>query len=281
MGRHAPRGLRTIPIAFVVVLAAAGCGGTSGPGATTPEVSAVTGPGGAGEKSVTDYVEYIGGKAGKADPSKLPTDLHRLAQPAGRPAGDRRGRHRRRRPGRQVRQRAARRHRRTPGRAEEVLHQERRGRGHDLRPEAGNDKDVSVIDVGGVAIGIQPFYSTIGGKKPVIVGVAVTPVDGVQDERDGPVRRRDARARPVRHLRQGRARGEDRGARLPEHRRHHRRRGGDRTRGSKAAGIEVKKVGLRAGPDRPDRPADRRRRADRRHRHPVQRASGCVNQAKG
>ena len=31
--------------------------------------------------------------------------------------------------------------------------------------------------VGGVAIGIQPFYSTIGGKKPVIVGVAVTPVD--------------------------------------------------------------------------------------------------------
>jgi branched-chain amino acid transport system substrate-binding protein len=32
-----------------------------------------------------------------------------------------------------------------------------------------------------VAIGIQPFYSTIGGKKPVIVGVAVTPVDGVQD----------------------------------------------------------------------------------------------------
>ena len=31
-----------------------------------------------------------------------------------------------------------------------------------------------------MAIGIQPFYSTIGGKKPVVVGVAVTPVDGVQ-----------------------------------------------------------------------------------------------------
>ena len=34
--------------------------------------------------------------------------------------------------------------------------------------------------MGGVAIGIQPFYSTIAGKKPVIVGVAVTPVDSVQ-----------------------------------------------------------------------------------------------------
>ena len=45
----------------------------------------------------------------------------------------------------------------------------------------GNDKDIAAINVGGVAIGIQPFYSTIGGKKPVIVGVAATPVDGVQD----------------------------------------------------------------------------------------------------
>ena len=31
-----------------------------------------------------------------------------------------------------------------------------------------------------MAIGIQSFYSTIGGAKPVIVGVAVTPVDSVQ-----------------------------------------------------------------------------------------------------
>ena len=31
-----------------------------------------------------------------------------------------------------------------------------------------------------MAIGIQSFYSTIAGAKPVIVGVAVTPVDSVQ-----------------------------------------------------------------------------------------------------
>ena len=42
------------------------------------------------------------------------------------------------------------------------------------------DKSVSVIDEGAVAIGIQSFYSTIGASKPVIVGVAVTPVDSVQ-----------------------------------------------------------------------------------------------------
>jgi branched-chain amino acid transport system substrate-binding protein len=42
------------------------------------------------------------------------------------------------------------------------------------------DKSVDVIDEGAVAIGIQSFYSTLHGAKPVIVGVAVTPVDSVQ-----------------------------------------------------------------------------------------------------
>jgi branched-chain amino acid transport system substrate-binding protein len=34
--------------------------------------------------------------------------------------------------------------------------------------------------MGGVAIGTQSFYSTIAGGKPVITGVAVTPIDAVQ-----------------------------------------------------------------------------------------------------
>jgi branched-chain amino acid transport system substrate-binding protein len=41
-------------------------------------------------------------------------------------------------------------------------------------------KQVSVIDLGGVAIGVQSFYSTIGTSKPVINGVAATPIDAVQ-----------------------------------------------------------------------------------------------------
>jgi branched-chain amino acid transport system substrate-binding protein len=42
------------------------------------------------------------------------------------------------------------------------------------------DKSVDVIEMGGVAIGVQSFYSTLGGAKPVIDGVAATPVDAVQ-----------------------------------------------------------------------------------------------------
>src|SRR5262245_54466990 len=84
MSRHTPRKLRTIPIAFAVILAVAGCGGSpSGPGAPTPAVSAVTGPGGAGAQSVTDYVTYTGGKAGKADQSLPPVSIGWVNQQGG------------------------------------------------------------------------------------------------------------------------------------------------------------------------------------------------------
>jgi len=39
---------------------------------------------------------------------------------------------------------------------------------------------VPVIAMGGVAIGVQSFYNTLGGKIPVIDGVAATSVDAVQ-----------------------------------------------------------------------------------------------------
>ena len=41
-------------------------------------------------------------------------------------------------------------------------------------------KGLSVIDEGAVATGIQSLYRTLGGARPVIAGVAVTPVDAVQ-----------------------------------------------------------------------------------------------------
>src|SRR5918996_6474878 len=136
--------------------------------------------GGAGEQTVTDYVDYIGGKAGKADPSKPTISIGWLNQEGG-----------------QVEIGAA----ATDGAdlAVEVVNEELGGidgrpvelkkcfirnaeeEGTTCGQRLGNDEDVAAITVGGVAIGIQPFYSTIGGKKPVIVGVAVTPVDGVQD----------------------------------------------------------------------------------------------------
>ena len=171
-----------------LLLAAAGCGDDDDDDAGAPPDSGGGGGaeqsgdqgGGAGEQSVTDYVDYIGGKAGKADPNKSTIYIGWLNQQGG-----------------QVEIGAA----ATDGAdlAVKVVNDQLGGiDGHPVAlkkcfiksaeeegttcgQKLGNDKDVAAINVGGVAIGIQPFYSTIGGKKPVIVGVAVTPVDGVQD----------------------------------------------------------------------------------------------------
>ena len=169
-----------------LVLFAAGCGddddSDSEPsgGTDTAAQEEGDGSGGAGADSVTDYVDYIGGTAGKADPSKSTIYIGWLNQEGGQ----------------QEIGAAA-----TDGAdlAVKVVNEELGGiDGHPVAlkkcfirnaeeegttcgQKLGNDKDVAAINVGGVAIGIQPFYSTIGGKKPVVVGVAVTGVDGVQD----------------------------------------------------------------------------------------------------
>lgn len=43
-----------------------------------------------------------------------------------------------------------------------------------------NDKRIAVIGAGAVATGAQSFFGTIRGAKPVVTGVAVTPIDGAQ-----------------------------------------------------------------------------------------------------
>jgi branched-chain amino acid transport system substrate-binding protein len=174
-----------VAVTLAVAVFAASCGGDdddnggSQPSSGGGSASQESGSGGAGAKSVTDYVDYVGGKAGKADSSKSPIYVGWLNQEGGQ----------------QEIGAAA-----TDGAdlAVKVVNDELGGiGGHPLAlkkcfirdaeeegttcgQKLGNDKSVAAINVGGVAIGIQPFYATIGGKKPVIVGVAVTPVDGVQ-----------------------------------------------------------------------------------------------------
>jgi branched-chain amino acid transport system substrate-binding protein len=175
-----------------LALVAAGCGSGSSSTSTSASTAAAggstaatttpasgAGTGGAGGKSVTNYQEYIGGKAGKADPSKSPIYIGWVNQQGGQqsigPAA-------------------------TDGAdlAVKLVNNELGGigghpvalkkcfiksaeeEGTSCAQKLGNDKSVTAIDMGGIAIGIQPFYSTIAGKKPVIVGVAVTPVDSVQ-----------------------------------------------------------------------------------------------------
>ncbi|HEY1597045.1 MAG TPA: ABC transporter substrate-binding protein [Thermoleophilaceae bacterium] len=175
-----------------LALLAAGCGSGSSSTSTSASTAAAggstaatstpasgTGSGGAGGKSVTNYQDYIGGKAGKADPSKSPIYIGWVNQQGGQqsigPAA-------------------------TDGAdlAVKLVNDQLGGidghpvalkkcfiksaeeEGTSCAQKLGNDKSVTAIDLGGIAIGIQPFYSTIAGKKPVIVGVAVTPVDSVQ-----------------------------------------------------------------------------------------------------
>jgi branched-chain amino acid transport system substrate-binding protein len=177
-----------------LALVAAGCGGgssstsssastasgsTGAPGATGSTGATGAQSGGAGGQSVTDYKAYIGGKGGKADASKSTIYIGWVNQQGGQ----------------QEIGGAA-----TDGADLAVkLVNEQLG-GIDGHPVAlkkcfiknaeeegttcgqrlGNDKSVTAIVLGGVAIGIQPFYSTIAGRKTVIVGVAATPIDTVQ-----------------------------------------------------------------------------------------------------
>ena len=168
----------------VAAIAAASCSsgssGSSGAGQSPSSgPSAAPGSGGAGQQSVTSYLAYTHGKAGKADSSLPPVSIGWINQQGGQ---------------QQIGPLA------TAGAQMAVKYANAQLGGVDGHPvqlktcyitaaeEEGTtcgqqlaaDKSVSVIDEGAVAIGIQSFYSTIGGAKPVIAGVAATPVDSVQ-----------------------------------------------------------------------------------------------------
>ncbi len=186
-----PARSRWVAVAAIVVtaMAVAACGSSSSstttttatssnsPAATTPSGGA--GTGGAGSRSVTDYLAYVDGKAGKANPSLRPVYIGWINQQGGQ---------------QQIGPLA------TNGAQLAVKYINSQLGGVDGHPVAlkscfirsaeeegttcgqqlAADKSVSVIDEGAVAIGIQSFYSTIGNTKPVIVGVAVTPVDSAR-----------------------------------------------------------------------------------------------------
>ncbi len=157
--------------------ASSSAGGSSSSSTSTP--ASTSGSGGAGSKSVTDYLSYIGGKAGPADKSLPPVTIGFVNQQGGQqqigPLATN---------GAQI--------------AVKYINTELGGiDGHPLvlktcfirsAEEEGTtcgqqflaNKSISVIDEGAVAIGDQSFQSTIGATKPVIVGVAVTPIDAAK-----------------------------------------------------------------------------------------------------
>ena len=170
----------------VAVLAAAGCSSSSSssaPAASGPATPAATGTGngqgGLGAQSVTDFLSYVGGKSGPADKS-LPPVLIGFVNQQGGPVAI--GLHAT--DGAQM--------------AVNYINAELGGvGGHPVQlvtcfiasaEEEGTtcaqkflaNKGVNVIAMGGAVIGVQSFYSTLGGKIPVVGGVAALPVDGAQ-----------------------------------------------------------------------------------------------------
>jgi branched-chain amino acid transport system substrate-binding protein len=185
--RHNRLGLAGFAAVAAAVLAAAGCSSSSSSSAAATSTSAApasslpasTGTGGQGAQSVTNYLTYTGGKAGPADKSLPPVYIGYVNQQGGPTAVGLLAT-----AGAQM--------------AVNYANAELGGvGGHPIQlvtcfiasaEEEGTvcaqkflaNKKVNVIELGGVAIGVQSFFGTLGGAKPVIDGVAATPVDSVQ-----------------------------------------------------------------------------------------------------
>lgn len=175
-------------LALAVVVAACGSSGStttqstttaSSTPASTPSTTPTSTTGGLGAASVTNYLNYTQGKSGPANNSLSPVQVGWVNQQGGQVVIGGLA---------------------TAGAefAVKYINAELGGiDGHPLKldtcyiastEQEGTtcaqqfvaNKAMSVIDAGAVATGIAPFYSTLAGQKPVIVGVSVTPVDSVQ-----------------------------------------------------------------------------------------------------
>ena len=175
--------------AAAALLAVVGCSSSSSSSssATTPTptaapasaVPASPGTGGQGAQSVTNYATYVGGTAGPANSSLPPVYIGYVNQQGGPTAVGLLA---------------------TAGAQMAVKYANAELGGIDGHPiqlvtcfiasaeEEGTtcaqkflaDKKIDVVNMGGVAIGVQSFFSTLHGSLPVIDGVAATPIDTTQ-----------------------------------------------------------------------------------------------------
>src|ERR1700761_996372 len=169
-----------------VALAAAGCSSSSSSSSSAAASSSASAPaagstpvsGSTTDTGVTNYLSYVGGKAGAANNSLTPVTIGYMneqgdANPPGADATS----------GAQL--------------AVNYINTQLGGvDGHPLKldtcfttteAQGGTcadqflaDKSLPLVATGGVAVGAQTFFNTIDGKIPVIDGVAVTPFDATQ-----------------------------------------------------------------------------------------------------
>jgi branched-chain amino acid transport system substrate-binding protein len=194
MRSYRKAGFAGIAAVAVATLAAAGCSSSTSSSSTSaaapatsaaaPATSAAApapsgSTGGLGSQSVTNYLTYTGGKSGPADKSLSPVTVGFVNQQGGPVAI---GLHA------------------TDGAEMAVKYINAELGGVDGHPvqldtcfiasaeEEGTgcaqkflaNKSVDVIAMGGAVIGVQSFYATLGGKLPVVGGVAALSIDGAQ-----------------------------------------------------------------------------------------------------
>jgi branched-chain amino acid transport system substrate-binding protein len=132
--------------------------------------------GSAAPQAVTNYVKFVGGKAGKANPRLKPVVIGLVNQQGGQvevgplwtPAvevavryvndslGGINGH---------------------PLKLKKCFIRSAEEEGTRCGQQMANDRNVSVVLWGGVVVGNQSFYSALGGRKPVVGGVLVHPID--------------------------------------------------------------------------------------------------------
>jgi branched-chain amino acid transport system substrate-binding protein len=142
-------------------------------------VSTALGRGSAGGGSVTNYLKYVGGKAGKANPKLSPVVIGAINTQGGQVLvgpnwtkgaelavqyvntylGGVQGH---------------------PVKLSECFTTSAEEEGTKCGQQFANNSKVHVILFGAVAVGNQSFYAAIGGKKPIVSGVALLPVDATQ-----------------------------------------------------------------------------------------------------
>lgn len=185
MRRHRKTAYAGIAALAVALLAAAGCSSSSSSSTTPPATSAAAAPspsgttGGLGAQSVTNYLTYTGGKSGPANSSLTPVTVGFVNQQGGPQV---------------IGQHA------TDGAEMAVKYINAQLGGVDGHPivldtcfiasaeEEGTgcaqkflaNKNVHVAAMGAAVIGVQSFYSTLGGAIPVVGGVAALGIDGAQ-----------------------------------------------------------------------------------------------------
>ncbi|MQA86615.1 MAG: ABC transporter substrate-binding protein [Streptosporangiales bacterium] len=168
--------------AVVTVAGCSGGGGSSGSGGEGAEAgSGNRAPAGtsAEGKAITDYLDYVGGKAGKADPNMSPITVGWVNSQGGQQEF----------PSATSAAQAA----------VDYVNAELGGiDGHPLQlrtcfiaqaEEEGqkcgqqlvNDEEVSVIAYGAVVTGNQSLAATVDGQKPIVVGVSAAPADSTAE----------------------------------------------------------------------------------------------------